>query len=402
MTEISNRDFVIVGLQPWYIDLGCNAKDIAYQLARRNRVLYINAPIKRKIYLAGKDANFDKHIRLLKNNEDQLSAISDNLWEFYPSCLTESANWLPSTGLFRLVNYYNNRRYAREIRKACARLGFQNIILLNDNDPYNGFYLKELLRPALYIYYMRDFLQGFDYWKKHTSVIEPELIRKSDIVVANSTYFADYTRSINENAFYIGQGCNLQAFDPASVGALPSDIQQLTHPVIGYVGALNSSRLDHDIIGSIARENPQWSIVLVGPEDDAFRQSDLHQLPNVHFTGARPFADLAAYVKSFDVCINPQYNNSITQGNYPLKIDEYLAMGKPVVATRTTAMKLFEAYTFLAGSPQEYSSLIKKALETDSAQQAQERIQFANTHTWENSVAAIYSAIAGTNKKDRS
>jgi glycosyltransferase involved in cell wall biosynthesis len=402
MTEISNRDFVIVGLQPWYIDLGCNAKDIAYQLALKNRVLYINAPIKRKIYLAGKDPNFQKHLNLLKNQEDQLSPISKNLWEFYPSCLTESANWLPSTRLFRLVNYYNNRRYAREIRKACSRLGFKDIILLNDNDPYNGFYLKKLLRPSLYIYYMRDFLQGFDYWRKHTSILEPELIRKSDIVVANSTYFEEYTRSINNNTFYIGQGCNLQAFDPEASGTPPQDIQQLTRPIIGYVGALNSSRLDHAIIRSVATENPHWNIVLVGPEDDNFKQSDLHQLPNVLFTGSRPFSELASYVNAFDVCINPQYNNIITRGNYPLKIDEYLAMGKPVVATRTTAMKLFETHTYLADTPTDYTPLIKKALENNNPTLAKERIRFAKTHTWENSVAGIYRAIAETNKKDRS
>jgi teichuronic acid biosynthesis glycosyltransferase TuaH len=164
---------------------------------------------------------------------------------------------------------------------------------------------------------------------------------------------------------------------------------------------LNSSRLDHAIIRTIATENPQWNIVLVGPEDDAFKQSDLHQIANVHFTGSRPFSELAAYVKAFDVCINPQFNNTITQGNYPLKIDEYLAMGKPVVATRTTAMQLFEAHTFLADGPQEYPMLIKKALETDNPQQAQERIRFAKTHTWENSVAEIYRAITQSNKKDR-
>jgi teichuronic acid biosynthesis glycosyltransferase TuaH len=401
MMEISNRDFVIVGLQPWYIDLGCNAKDIAWQLARSNRVLYINAPVKRKIYLAGKDPNFSKHIGLIRDKADQLSRISDNLWEFYPSSLTESANWLPSTALFRIINYFNNRRFAREIKKACSRLGFRQIILLNDNDPYNGFYLKELLHPSLYIYYMRDFLQGFAYWKKHTSVLEPELIRKADIVVANSTFFAEYTRSLNDNAWYIGQGCNLQAFNPSATAVLPPDILPLGRPIIGYVGALNSSRLDHVIIRTIATENPHWNIVLVGPEDHAFKQSDLHQIANVHFTGSRPFSELAAYVNSFDVCINPQYNNTITQGNYPLKIDEYLAMGKPVVATRTTAMKLFEAHTFLADNPQEYTTLIKKALETDSPQQAQERIRFAKTHTWENSVAEIYRAITQTNKKDR-
>lgn len=393
MTDIANKDFVIIGLQPWYVDLGCNAKDIAYRLAKKNRVLYVNIPLKRKIYLAGTDPHVSKHIKLLRNKEEPIRQIDNNLWEFYPACLTESANWLPATGLFKIVNYVNNRRYAAEIRKACSRLGFKQIILLNDNDIYNGFYLKEMLRPALYIYYMRDFLQGFDYWKKHTAVLEPELIGKADLVVANSTYFTDYSKERNPNSWYIGQGCNLQAFDPSATTELPPDILPFGHPIIGYVGALNSSRLDHSIIRSIATENPQWSIVLVGPEDDQFKQSGLHDIPNIHFTGSRPFSTLSSYVQAFDVCINPQFNNTITQGNYPLKIDEYLAMGKPVVATRTPTMKLFEDYTYLADGPQDYSPLIKKALHDNNPEKEKERIRFAQSHTWENSVNEMYKAI---------
>ena len=393
MTDISNKDFVIIGLQPWYVDLGCNAKDIAYRLAKHNRVLYVNIPLKRKIYLAGTDPHVSKHINLLRNKEEPIRQIDNNLWEFYPTCLTESANWLPATGLFRILNYINNRRYAAEIRKACTKLGFKETILINDNDIYTGFYLKEMLKPALYIYYMRDFLQGFDYWKKHTAVLEPELIGKADLVVANSTYFTDYCKKLNPNSWYIGQGCNLQAFDPSATAGQPSDIAHLPRPIIGYVGALNSSRLDQSIIRSIATENPQWSIALVGPEDDQFKKSDLHNMPNIHFTGARPFPTLSSYVRAFDVCINPQFNNTITQGNYPLKIDEYLAMGKPVVATRTATMKLFEDYTYLANGPQDYSPLIKKALLDNSPEKEKERISFAHSHTWENSVNEMYKAI---------
>ena len=69
--------------------------------------------------------------------------------------------------------------------KALDRLQFKDFILFNDDDIYNGFYLKELLKPALYIYYMRDFLQGYDYWRKHTSVLEPRLIKKADVALAN-------------------------------------------------------------------------------------------------------------------------------------------------------------------------------------------------------------------------
>ncbi|HAI83429.1 MAG TPA: glycosyl transferase family 1, partial [Chitinophagaceae bacterium] len=87
-----------------------------------------------------------------------------------------------------------------------------------------------------------------------------------------------------------------------------------------------------------ATAKPEWSLVLVGPEDEAFKQSALHQLPNVHFLGSKQPEALPEYVAAFDVCINPQLLNEVTIGNYPRKVDEYLAMGKPVVATQTEAM----------------------------------------------------------------
>ncbi len=49
----------------------------------------------------------------------------------------------------------------------------------------------------------------------------------------------------------------------------------------------------------------------------------------------------AAYIHHFTICINPQLVNPLTIGNYPRKIDEYLASGKPVVATATQAMEMF-------------------------------------------------------------
>ncbi|HEU4472169.1 MAG TPA: glycosyltransferase [Flavisolibacter sp.] len=397
---IRGRDIVIIGLQPWYFPTGCNAKNMAQELALHNRVLYVNFQLKRKAYLSkNPDSKIEDHVNILKEGRPRLREISNNLWEYYPKTLVESVNWLPTTGSLRVVNYLNNRRFAKDIREAAAELGFSDIILLNDNDIYNGFYLKQLLRPSLYIYYMRDFLQGYTYWKKHTSVLEPELIKKSDLVVANSQYYAEYSQSINPRSYYIGQGCSFEHFDHTKKFAVPEDISRTNGPLIGYIGALDSARLDLRIIEAIARAEPSWKVVMVGPEDEVFRQSSLHQLENVLFLGGKPFAQLPAYVQHFDVCINPQLSNEITRGNYPLKIDEYLAMGKPVVATRTGAMKIFESQTYLANEPSDYPALIRKALLENSPGLERERIAFAQSHTWENCIAELYKAISVVSKQ---
>ncbi len=103
--------------------------------------------------------------------------------------------------------------------------------------------------------------------------------------------------------------------------------------------------------------------------------------------------ELPAYINAFDVCINPQVKNEITKGNYPLKIDEYLAMGKPVIATRTEAMRMFEPYTYLSDSPLEFVSLVKKALSENSEELSAARKAFAKTHTWEKSLEELSKVI---------
>ena len=394
MPLIQNRDIVIIGLQQWYTAIGSNCKNIALEFARHNRVLYINAPLDRRTILNGKgDPHVQYHLDTKEKKVPSIVKVSDNLWNYYPSVVLESINWLPFTPFFSWFNKRNNRKFADSIREALKEMDFKDIILFNDNDIFRGFYMKELLHPASYVYYSRDYLLGVPYWQKHGQLLEPQHIAKADVAVANSLYLKEMLQKYNPSSYYVGQGCDLQLFDATVKNPTPADVPVGNGPVIGYVGALNSLRLDISVLLKIATERPQWQLVLVGPEDDSFLASALHQLPNVHFTGRKEMAQLPAYVQAFDVCINPQVLNEITVGNYPLKIDEYLAMGKPVVATATKTMELFRDYVYLAANAGEYILLIEKALAENTISVAQERIRFAGTHTWENSVAAIYQAI---------
>ena len=104
---------------------------------------------------------------------------------------------------------------------------------------------------------------------------------------------------------------------------------------------------------------------------------------------------LPSYINAFDVCLNPQILNEVTIGNYPRKIDEYLAMGKPVVATATEAMSIFAQHTYLATTKDDYLRLIDTALRDNGPELQLQRVAFASSHTWENSVKAIYRAING-------
>ncbi|MFT4094893.1 MAG: glycosyltransferase [Niabella sp.] len=389
---LKEKDIIIVGQQPWDIEIGSNCKDIALELSKYNRVLYVNSALDRiSRYRGRKDPKIQKRLNVIKGRENGLVKIKENLYNLYPDCLTESINWIRSTKIFDVLNRRNNTLFARSVKKAIQELAFKDFLLFNDNDMFRSYYLKELLQPALSVYYSRDNMVGVDYWKRHGLKLEPKLIEKSDLCTANSEYLADYCRKYNPNSFYVGQGCDLSLFDDKNLH-IPDDIAHIDRPVIGYVGALWTSRLDLSLLENLAKKKTDWNWVFVGPEDESFQKSILHQLPNVHFMGARPPQKLPDYIYSFDVCINPQLINAITVGNYPRKIDEYLALGKPCIATDTPSMAVFKEYVYLATTEADYITGIGVLLDKNSAEQKRNRRNFALSHTWENCVLLIGNA----------
>jgi glycosyltransferase involved in cell wall biosynthesis len=391
---VQNRDIIILSLQPWDIEIGSNCKNIAMEFAKHNRVLYVNAPLDRLTAIRQRQKpQVKKRLDIIKGRGEDLVQLSDNLWNLYPRALLESISQLSYNGLFDFFNRINNKRFAKQILSAANRLKFSNYILFNDSDMFRGFYMKELLKPELYIYYTRDNLLAVDFWKKQGTRIEPALMKKVDLVVSNSLYLNELSKRYNKNSFYVGQGCDVSMYNKQVIGKIPGDIAQIPKPIIGYTGALYSLRLSLDIIRFIAHQRPDWNIVLVGPEDEAFRNSDLHTLKNVYFLGNKAPEELPAYVNIFDVAINPQLLNEVTRGNYPRKIDEYLALGKPVVATETEAMAAFDTYVYMARTREDYVQLIDTALAENTVEKEQYRTLFALTHTWENNVKEIYKAM---------
>jgi len=371
---IQGRDIIVVGQQPWDVEIGSNCKNIALEFSKHNRVLYVNSPLDRITLMRHrKDPKVQKRIHVINGKSDSLIKIGDNLWNYYPDRMIESINWIKNQSIFDKLNKYNNRVFASSIRRAADKLDFKNVILFNDNDIFRSFYLKDFLQPDKSIYYSRDYLLAVDYWKTHGETLEPKIIAKSDVCVANSPYLSDYCRRNNPRSYYVGQGCELEMFTNYNSRVKPPDIRFLNTPMIGYVGALQSIRLDIELLQHIATTKPEWTFVLVGPEDEQFKESKLHHLDNVFFAGAKPPENLPAYVHAFDVCLNPQLVNEVTIGNYPRKIDEYLAMGKPVVATRTEGMRIFEAHTYLGTTKDDYIRLIQQALKEDCISLQQQR-----------------------------
>ena len=400
---IKGKDIIVVGIQAWDIEIGSNCKNIALEFSKNNRVIYVNPPMVRSVMRDQKHKEtIQKRIRIKNGKEDSLVEIGPNLWNLYPKTLIESINWVPIHALFKILNKRNAFGFANDIKAATVRLDFKKVILFNDSSMFLGLHLKALLKPETYAYYMRDYLVKVPYWQKHGELIEPQVVKNADVVLTNSEFFEEFCRQYNPHSYMVGQGCDVSLFnDEDEAIKIPEEFKEIPSPVFGYVGSLTTLRLDIELLEFVAEQKKDWSIVLVGPEDDDFKNSNLHKLSNVYFLGRKDVLELPNYVKGLDVTTNPQLKNNLTIGNYPRKIDEYLAMGKPIVATNTKAMQMFKEHVYLADTKEEYVTLIDKAMIENTSDRIKNRIEYAKSHTWTNNVKTIYESIIKATKHSK-
>lgn len=397
---IKGKDIIVVGIQAWDIEIGSNCKNIASEFAKNNRVLYVNPPMVRSTMTKDKHKeSIQKRIKIKNGLEPDLVEIGTNLWNLYPKNLIESINWIGIHAIFKILNKRNARLYTNNIKSAVDTLNFKDVILFNDSSMFLGLHLRKFLQPDVYIYYMRDYLVKVPYWQKHGERLEPEVVKDADVLTTNSEFFSEFGLQYNSHSYMVGQGCDVSHFsDEDGAIKIPDEFKNIPKPIIGYVGSLTTLRLDIELLEHMANERKDWSIVLVGPEDDDFKNSNLHKFSNVYFLGRKNESELPNYVKGFDVAMNPQKSNNLTIGNYPRKIDEYLAMGKPIIATQTKAMQMFKECVYLGNSKEEYITLTEKALDENSPKLEKKRMNFAKSHTWTNNVSAIYNAIIKATK----
>jgi glycosyltransferase involved in cell wall biosynthesis len=98
-------------------------------------------------------------------------------------------------------------------------------------------------------------------------------------------------------------------------------------------------------------------------------------------TGAIKRKEVPVYVNTFDVCIIPYQANRYNEASFPLKFWEFMATGKPIVATGVPELKEYSDVVGYAESSEEFIKLSEVWL-SDSKKGSEERMSLAEEHSW--------------------
>jgi glycosyltransferase involved in cell wall biosynthesis len=172
----------------------------------------------------------------------------------------------------------------------------------------------------------------------------------------------------------------------------PADLAAITHPRAGYVGTLQS-RVDLEMLDAAAALRPQVQWILVGPVWSHPHLAAAARHPNVHVLGAKPHHAVPRYVQGLDVGLILHKVDALTDSMDPLKLYEYLAMGRPVVSTAVAGIEPYREWVRVVRSPQELAEAVDRALDDDPAL-APRRRRAVESAAWSVRLRRIHEAIA--------
>lgn len=210
---------------------------------------------------------------------------------------------------------------------------------------------------------------------------ERRLVARADLIVTLTETVAARFPEAAARVRVLPLGVDLEHFGPP-FGPLPPDLARLPSPRLGMVGGLDG-RTDPRLLRRLALAEPDWSVVLIGPPAEGFESAALADLPNVYLLGARPYAEVPRYLAGLDVCLIPYRRSPWADAVFPTKLHEYLAVGRPVVATDLPALADYAAVVALASGPDEFVAACRRAARERDPAAEDGRRQIAAAHSLE-------------------
>jgi len=188
------------------------------------------------------------------------------------------------------------------------------------------------LRGQVTVFDCMDELSAFQGAPGRLVEMERRLMSHADVVFTGGYSLWEVKRRQHANAHPVPSSVDLEHFGVARQTLPdPEDQMDVPHPRLGFFGVIDE-RFDVSLVEQLATSRPDWHIVLIGPVVK-IDPTTLPRLPNIHYLGAKQYAQLPAYLSGWDVALMPFAINPSTRFISPTKTPEYLAGGCPVVST---------------------------------------------------------------------
>lgn len=364
----------------WYHNRGHFDFQIMRRLARDWPVLFVNSLAVRMPSLADKGLFAARVQRKLQSLARGLTRVENGFWVY-------SVLSVPGETGHKLSGW----AVAPQIRYAAARVGLKRPLLWVHCPA--GAFLTEAIPSAAVVLQRTDRFEAFP--EADPSIVGcqiQELKARADLVIYAAPHLMREEASEVKRQLLVTHGVDVAAFTAAGRDSRPGprDIAHLPRPRIGFIGGIDHHTFDPGLFLKVASAMPEAQFVMVGgcslPEDWC-------TLPNVKFVGRKPYEVVAGYMAAMDALIMPWNKSPWIEACNPIKLKEYLAVGRPVVSTDFPALDGLRDLVLTADEAEGFVAVLRAALARPfDAEAARARVA---GETWDDKARLVREGILG-------
>lgn len=373
---------IFQALPKWDSDYASTSLTIAKGLSKKQPVFYIDHPFS---FIDKFLKNKDKKVALRTKNE-VFKPFNDypNFHVINPPFILPF-NSLKEGYLFKSLRKSYQKTLWRRIDKILNQFEYSKFIYVNSFDPVLSdiYSIHECIKR---IYHCVDFIGGEPYIAKHGLTYEPIACKNSDCVITTSEGLKNRLLAFNTNTICIENAADIQLFSKEQTKPIEYDTLTGYSKSIIYTGNIGL-RIDYQLIEQVASLLSDFAFIFVGPKDGLyFKGQNLEKMKNVFFWGAKPLEDLPAYVQHATIAMIPFEINELTKNIYPLKLNEYLATGTPVISSEFMDFKNFGDSISTYSSVESFVNQVHHLIENDTFDKKVMRLNIASQNSWENRI----------------
>jgi len=384
---LKGRDIVCLSSIDWDFIWQGHQEIMATLASQGNRVLFVeNTGVRRPTLrdvgrVRQRVRNWRRGFKGFREERENLFVFSPLL---FPAPYSRVARWL------------NRKLLSRILRRWMQAAGFgRPIVWTFLPTPLARDLIREL-DPEVTVYYCIDNFASSSVAAQRITKSENALFREADLVFVTSEMLRARAAQFSSRVHLFPFGVNYGVFEQVrtSSDSVPEDARNLSRPVVGYVGGIHRW-VDQSLLASAAARLPEATFALIGPAQTDV--SMLERVPNIRLLGARPHSDVPGYIKSFDVAVIPYQSNDYTGSVYPTKLNEYLAMGAPVVSTDLPEIRRFNAehgdIVTIATGAEAFTRAITEVVTQRSPEIVARRLAVARANSWERRIERMSDVI---------
>jgi len=350
-------------------------------LARRHKVLFVEYPFTIKDCIYGFMGKGDAPAKRMLGLEDRLQTKKTVFgttvynWVAPPVIPT---NFIKNEKVFRLLNQFNVWVYRTSVKKALRKLKMNNPINVNAYNCYFGIPMIGKMNEKANVYYCYDGMSVVRHGSR-ALVMDAEFTRMVDRVIVTSDYLKLDKLRNNANVDTVKNGVDFELFNKE---AKSKPFSERKRKKIGYIGSVDQ-RFYISFVEYAVQNMPDVDFEFVGDVRNQSVKDILTTYPNVTFLPPVAPHEVPAMLSNCDAGIIPYINNEINKNVYPLKINEYLAVGVPVVLSNFAVLQEFDGFVSFTSTKEEFLSALRAEIENDTPQKIAQRIDFARENSWE-------------------